>query len=78
MTWLCCVVYMVAEGCASEPERYQPFDVHQNLTFVIMSSLNFGRDWNPAVCNEVPLDRLLFHGDMKAAGKLLQVVQSEE
>ena len=67
-----------AEGCASKPEQYQPFNVHQNLAFAIKSSLTSGRDKDSAVRLQIPFDKLLFQGGMKAAGKLLQVVQGEE
>ena len=67
-----------AVGSTSEPERYQPFDVHQHLAYAIKSSLTSGRDRDPAVCLEVPFDKLLFQGGMKVAGKLLRVVRGEE
>lgn len=62
----------------NEPERYQPFDVHLHLAYAIKSSLTSGRDRDPAVRLEVPFDKLLFQGGMRAAGKLLQVVRGEE
>ena len=44
------------------------FNIHQNLAFAIKSSLTSGRDKDPAVRLEVPFNKLLFQGGMKAAG----------
>ena len=61
-----------------EPERYRPFDHHQQLAYAIKSSLFSGRDRDPSIRLEVPFDKLIFDGGLKTAGKLVKVVRGEE
>ena len=53
-----------------EPERYKPFDHHQQLAYTIKSALYSGRDRDPSIRVEVPFDKLVF--------KVLKVVRDEE
>ena len=62
----------------SVPERYHPYDHHQQLTYAIKSSLRSGRDQDPAVRLEVPFDRLVYQGGLRSAGRLLKVLRGEE
>ena len=61
----------------SEPERYHPYDHHQQLAYAIKSSLYSG-DRDPAVRLEVPFDKLIYRGGLMSAGRLLEVVRGEE
>ena len=56
------------------PERYRPFDHHQQLAYAIKSSLYSGRDRDPSIRLEIPFDKLMFQGGMKMAGKFVKVV----
>ena len=60
------------------PERYRPFDHHQQLAYAIKSSLYSGRDRDPSMRLEIPFDKLMFQGGMKMAGKFVKVVEGEE
>ena len=62
----------------AEPERYCPYDHHQQLVYAIKSSLYSGRDQDPAVRLEVPFDKLIYQRGMMTAGKLLKVIRGEE
>ena len=57
---------------------YHPYDHHQQLEYVIKSSLYSARDRDPAVRLEVPFDTLIYQGGMMTAGKLLKVIRGEE
>ena len=60
------------------PEKYKPLDVHELLSYAIKSSLVSGRDRDPAIRLEVPFDKLIFQGGLRAAGKLVRAVRGEE
>ena len=62
----------------SEPERYHPYDHHQQLAYAIKLLLYSGRDRDPAVQLEVPFDKLIYQGGLMSAGRLLEVARGEE
>ena len=62
----------------TEPERYHPYDHHQQLVYAIKSSLYSCRDRDLAVRLEVPFDKFIYQGGLMSAGRLLKVVRGEE
>lgn len=62
----------------TEPEKYHPYDHHQQLAFAVKSSLCSGRDRDPAVRLEVPFDKLIYQGGLMTVGRFLKVVRGEE
>ena len=68
----------VVQPPTHQPERYQPFDIHQQLAYAVKASLVSSRDKDPAVRIEVPFDRLMFQGGLKTAGKFVKKVRDEE
>ena len=58
-----------------EPERYKPFDHHQQLAYAIKAALYSG---DPSIQLGVPFDKLVFQGGLWSVGKLLKVVRDKE
>ena len=68
---------IVQPSTINRPERYQPFDIHQQLVYAVKASLVSYRYKDPAVRIEVPFDWLMFQGGLKNVGQFVREVRGE-
>ena len=60
----------IVQLSTNQPERYRPFDFHDQLAYAIKSALVSHRDKDPAVRIEIPFDLLMFQGGLKKCRKV--------